>query len=636
MKTSRVLPVGIAALGAFACSGAYGQAILNQFTVPHPQALTGPYYDEAEFVTPDGSGNLFEFNHADGTLHKFDSAGKELWATAALAIPPLQGAVNGMVVTGSGVYLAGFINGALPGQTGAGSTDVFVRKYDPNGKELWTRQFGTADWDYVNGIASDSTGLYVVGVSENFVQGQPITSSTIFINRFDSAGNQMWTYRSAPSGAPPMAILGAAADSTGVYFYGNDPVHFSNYNILRKVDSAGNDLWTYRFEDLSIILGVAGDSQGAYVLFFPGAEPTYTVRRVDLNGSEVWTREIAAAYVSGFVAADADGFYVAGGTSQALRGQCYAGQGDVFLMRFDANGNPLWTREFGTAKSERPALVTVGAAQVDISGFIGIDTVFVASLQKSTPAASGSRPAIQNECVLNAAGYLGGGVAPGEIVTIIGSNLGPSDYVGMQVSSDGHIASALAGTRILFNGEAAPLVSVSSLQSSAIAPYDISGAATVKVQVEYNGTLSDAVQLPVFRSRPGIFSFGPAGSGQGAILNEDGTVNSAFHPAARGSVVSIFATGAGLPQPLGAVDQISAGLSSFQSTPSVRLETDGSCDVPYSEAQVLYYGGAPGAVPGLVQINARVPLDVTVSDQVPLYLVFPDGTIEQNVTIAIR
>jgi uncharacterized protein (TIGR03437 family) len=52
---------------------------------------------------------------------------------------------------------------------------------------------------------------------------------------------------------------------------------------------------------------------------------------------------------------------------------------------------------------------------------------------------------------------------------------------------------------------------------------------------------------------------------------------------------------------------------------------------------VLYYGGAPQSVPGLVQINAQLPPDVLVGDAVPLYVgLYPDSTVEQTVTIAIR
>ena len=49
-------------------------------------------------------------------------------------------------------YVAGSTNGTLPGQTDAGNYDAFVRKYDSNGNEVWTRQFGTTGRDCANGI----------------------------------------------------------------------------------------------------------------------------------------------------------------------------------------------------------------------------------------------------------------------------------------------------------------------------------------------------------------------------------------------------------------------------------------------------------------------------------------------------
>jgi uncharacterized protein (TIGR03437 family) len=87
--------------------------------------------------------------------------------------------------------------------------------------------------------------------------------------------------------------------------------------------------------------------------------------------------------------------------------------------------------------------------------------------------------------VVNAASYIGGGVAPGEIVTLFGSALGPAELVRLRLTDDGRVATTLADTRILFNGLPAPLLYVSDKQSSAIVPYAMSGRSTVDVQVEY-------------------------------------------------------------------------------------------------------------------------------------------------------
>jgi uncharacterized protein (TIGR03437 family) len=307
-------------------------------------------------------------------------------------------------------------------------------------------------------------------------------------------------------------------------------------------------------------------------------------------------------------------------------------------MRFDTNSNFVWTREFGTAGSERSAEITIGSAGAYVSWFGPAGSILVTAIEKSSPPLTGSQPSILNECVLNAANYLGGGVAPGEIVTILGSALGPAELANLHPASNGQIPTSLAGVRILFDGEAAPLIYVSDRQSSAIVPYDVAGKSNVSVQVEYNGVQSSAVTVPVFDSRLGVFSFGPGGTGQAAIINEDGTVNSPFNPAAPGSNISIYATGGGLGNPAAVDNQITgANPSTFPSSVYVRLESDGSCDIPYFSAQVLYYGGAPQSVPGLVQINAQLPPDVPVGDAVPLYLgLYPDSTVEQTVTIAIR
>ena len=79
---------------------------------------------------------------------------------------------RGVATDATGVYVVGSVSGALPGQTSAGGSDAFVRKFDANGGELWTRQFGTARADDALGVAVDSSGVYVVGRTEGTFPGQ--------------------------------------------------------------------------------------------------------------------------------------------------------------------------------------------------------------------------------------------------------------------------------------------------------------------------------------------------------------------------------------------------------------------------------------------------------------------------------
>jgi hypothetical protein len=65
------------------------------------------------------------------------------------------------------VYVAGVTSGTFPGESSSGDADIFVRKYNSDGDEIWTRQFGTSELDFVGkvqgggGISVDSSGVYV-------------------------------------------------------------------------------------------------------------------------------------------------------------------------------------------------------------------------------------------------------------------------------------------------------------------------------------------------------------------------------------------------------------------------------------------------------------------------------------------
>ena len=71
---------------------------------------------------------------------------------------------NAVFADSSGVYVVGLVEGSLPDQTSEGGLDAFIRKYNSDGDEEWTRQFGTSERDVASGVSADSSGgVYVVG-----------------------------------------------------------------------------------------------------------------------------------------------------------------------------------------------------------------------------------------------------------------------------------------------------------------------------------------------------------------------------------------------------------------------------------------------------------------------------------------
>lgn len=231
--------------------------------------------------------------------------------------------------------------------------------------------------------------------------------------------------------------------------------------------------------------------------------------------------------------------------------------------------------------------------------------------------------------LMNAASSARGSVAPGEIVTIKGIGLGPTDPAVYKLNSAGRIDTFLAGTRVLFDGFEAPILYTSPGQINLVAPYEIGDRQVAQVQVEFQGVRSAALAVSVVGASPGIFTTDSSGVGQGAILNQDSTVNSAQNPAARGSVVQVFATGEGQTTPPGVTGGVSSG-----TLPSPVLGV--TATINGQPAEVLYAGAAPNSISGLFQVNLRIPADAPARQDV-LVTITVGGTGSQGgVTLAIR
>jgi uncharacterized protein (TIGR03437 family) len=248
---------------------------------------------------------------------------------------------------------------------------------------------------------------------------------------------------------------------------------------------------------------------------------------------------------------------------------------------------------------------------------------------KGTSSESAFWPKINSTGVVNAASYLGGGVSPGEIVAVFGEDIGPEQLVPLTIAEDGAIAKSLAGVRLLFDGVPAPLLYVSKTQIGAVVPYAVASRDSTEVQVEYGGVKSVPVEVSVVPANPGLFSLDMSGRGQGAILNQDGSVNSEANPARKGSVVSIYATGEGQTDPWG-VDGLVAGHRPPKPLLPVSITIGG---VP---AEILYVGGAPTLVAGVLQINVRVPSNAPSGPSIPVVLTIGEASSQQQITMAIR
>lgn len=226
--------------------------------------------------------------------------------------------------------------------------------------------------------------------------------------------------------------------------------------------------------------------------------------------------------------------------------------------------------------------------------------------------------------VLNSASRSPGPIAPGEIVEIVGRSLGPSQ----PVSSGGAPVRALGGVRVLFNGYPATLMQVGEERVTAIVPYEVEAQAKGWVKVENGANQSNSFALEIREASPALFTADGSGTGPSAALNADARLNSAEDPAVKGSIISLYATGEGRTDPPG-----DCGAINPMEAPRPLLPV--SVTIGGFAADVLYAGGVPGSLPGLFQVNVRVP-EQTASGAAEVILTVGEMRSPEGVTAAIR
>ena len=242
----------------------------------------------------------------------------------------------------------------------------------------------------------------------------------------------------------------------------------------------------------------------------------------------------------------------------------------------------------------------------------------------------GSNPLVVSSGIVDGASTLPGAVTPGKIVVLYGDRIGPATLTTAQFGGDGRVSTNLGGTQVLFDGVAAPLLYSSAGQVAAVVPYEVDGKIGTQVQVKNGSSATETVALPVTPAAPSIFSVDLSGSGPAAVLNQDGlTVNSAKSPAAKGSLISIYATGEGQTQPGGVDGAIASGSSLAKPKLPVQVWIDGR------PAEVQYAGAAPGQVAGLMQVNVRIPADAS-SGNVPILIQVGDAQSQAGMTVAVQ
>lgn len=300
---------------------------------------------------------------------------------------------NNIVVTGYYVVAEDSRRGLLMSAGGQYLTQAFLMKFGTNGNQLWSKTFGHGQFGISIGhsVATDGSGnVFITGYlsgTADFGGGTLASegSSDIFVAAFDDTGNHLWSKR---FGDANMQVgLSVAADGSGDiivtgYFHGTADFGGGLLTsagaadiFVAKFDSNGNHLWSRRFGDgddqsaRSIAAEGSGDivvtghfngttdfgggpltSAGGYDIF---------LAKFDSDGNHLWSRSFGDADSQFGVSVVRDGFgniivtgYFNGTTDFGGGPLTSAGGYDVFVARLDPHGNHLWSRSFGDGDSQ--------------------------------------------------------------------------------------------------------------------------------------------------------------------------------------------------------------------------------------------------------------------------------------------
>jgi len=179
-------------------------------------------------------------------------------------------------------------------------------------------------------------------------------------------------------------------------------------------------------------------------------------------------------------------------------------------------------------------------------------------------------------------------VAPGQLVRIQGYNLGPAAELDPPLDSTGRLPFSAANVSAQFDSMPAPLISV---QESAIVCFvPFAARQFAQVTVTANGQKSNTARIGIVAQAPEIL----------AVVNQDGTSNSAANPAAQGSVITVYVSGLGQTNPASVDGTVNPSNAAMPLVPV-------SGFVDRYPVMPQFAGVAKGLVAGIMQVHLLVP-----------------------------
>lgn len=288
------------------------------------------------------------------------------------------------------VLATGYTDGAFDGAENAGSWDAFLTRFEADGSESWSKQWGGDSPEFAQAVVVDEAArTYVAGYSPGSVDDlASVGGHDPFLSAFDAGGEHSWTERFGTDADD--YVYAAARAPAGVVMVGYTQGAFDGVDNAGGADAfialcnwSGEVQWTRQFgtAGTDYAQAVAVDAAGSILVAGYtagklgddpdlGAEDAFLLELTP-QGERRWLRQWGSDTTDYAlsVIADAQGnAYVAGYTYGATTEQDALGGEDAYLTKLDPDGALLWTRQLGTASRDSGRFVTLTASGAPILG----------------------------------------------------------------------------------------------------------------------------------------------------------------------------------------------------------------------------------------------------------------------------
>jgi len=294
------------------------------------------------------------------------------------------------------IYVSGYTEGNLDGQTNSGGGDAFITKYNPDGTKVWTKLLGTSYYAYANALTTGKDGaIYVSGYTQGNLDGQTNSGySDVFITKYNPDGTKVWTKLLGTSGYDHAEVLTTGNDGA-IYVSGRTSGNLDGQTysggiydaFITKYNPNGTKVWTKLLgtsdTDYASALTIGNDG-AIYVSGYTSGNldgqtnSGYSdafITKYNPDGTKVWTKLLGTSgyydYAYGLTTGNDGAIYVSGYTYGNLDGQTNSGSGDAFVTKYNPDGTKVWTKLLGTSNEDGGDALTTGKdGAIYVSGAI--------------------------------------------------------------------------------------------------------------------------------------------------------------------------------------------------------------------------------------------------------------------------